>query len=61
MPDFYRISVGISNFFTHKFLPPFTFQGSQGYSSAENDFLDMDGFPSVPDTSLPELNLQVDH
>lgn len=34
-------------------------QGSQGYSSAENDFLDMDGFPSVPDTSLPELNLQM--
>lgn len=33
-------------------------QGSQGYSSAENDFMDMENFPSVPDTSLPELNLQ---
>lgn len=33
-------------------------QGSQGYASADNDFTDMDAFPSVPDTSLPELNLQ---
>ena len=34
-------------------------QGSQGYASAENDFIDMEGFPTVPDNSLPELNIQV--
>ena len=34
-------------------------QGSQGYASAENDFIDMEGFPTVPDNSMPELNLQV--
>jgi len=33
-------------------------QGSQGYASAENDFIDMEGFPTVPDNSMPELNLQ---
>lgn len=33
-------------------------QGSQGYSSAESDFVDIEGFSSMPDTSLPELNLQ---
>jgi len=33
-------------------------QGSQGYASAENDFIDMEGFPTVPDNSLPELNIQ---
>jgi hypothetical protein len=34
-------------------------QGSQGYGSTESDFVDIESFPSVPDTSLPELNLQV--
>eukprot|EP00088_Acartia_fossae_P012474 TRINITY_DN1642_c0_g1_i3.p1 TRINITY_DN1642_c0_g1~~TRINITY_DN1642_c0_g1_i3.p1 ORF type:complete len:594 (+),score=227.91 TRINITY_DN1642_c0_g1_i3:267-2048(+) len=33
-------------------------QGSQGYASAESDFIDMEGFPNVPDNSLPELNIQ---
>jgi len=33
-------------------------QGSQGYSSAESDFVEMDQFSTMPDTSLPELNLQ---
>jgi len=33
-------------------------QGSQGYGSTESDFVDMDGFQSMQDTtSLPELNL----
>ena len=36
------------------------FQGSQGYGSTESDFVDIEGFSStMPDTSLPELNLQV--
>ena len=35
-------------------------QGSQGYGSTESDFVDIEGFSStMPDTSLPELNLQV--
>ena len=36
-------------------------QGSQGYSSTESDFVDMDSFQTMQtDTSsLPELNLQV--
>jgi len=34
-------------------------QGSQGYGSTESDFVDIEGFASMPDTSLPELNLQV--
>merc|ERR1719323_807661 len=34
-------------------------QGSQGYGSTESDFVDMETFSStMPDTSLPELNLQ---
>jgi len=33
-------------------------QGSQGYASAENDFVDMESFPHLPDNSIPELNLQ---
>merc|ERR1719361_14417 len=34
-------------------------QGSQGYGSTESDFVDIEGFSStMPDTSLPELNLQ---
>ena len=36
----------------------FCLQGSQGYGSTESDFVDMDGFQSMQDTtSLPELNL----
>ena len=35
-------------------------QGSQGYDSAGSDFVDIEGFTAIPDTSLPELNLQVD-
>ena len=38
-------------------------QGSQGYGSTESDFVDIEGFQSMQDTtSLPELNLtgQVD-
>ncbi len=37
-------------------------QGSQGYDSAGSDFVDIEGFSQitpVPDTSLPELSLQV--
>lgn len=35
-------------------------QGSQGYDSAGSDFVDIEGFTtSMPDSSLPELNLQV--
>ena len=34
-------------------------QGSQGYDSAGSDFVDIEGFTAIPDTSLPELNLQV--
>jgi len=33
-------------------------QGSQGYGSVESDFVDIEGFSSMPDTNLPELNLQ---
>merc|ERR1719150_1179120 len=32
-------------------------QGSQGYDSAGSDFVDIEGFTAIPDTSLPELNL----
>ena len=34
-------------------------QGSQGYDSAGSDFVDIEGFTSIPDSSLPELQLQV--
>ena len=34
-------------------------QGSQGYDSAGSDFVDIEGFASIPDSSLPELQLQV--
>ena len=34
-------------------------QGSQGYDSAGSDFVDVEGFTSITDSSLPELNLQV--
>ena len=34
-------------------------QGSQGYDSAGSDFVDVEGFTAIPDSSLPELNLQV--
>ncbi len=34
-------------------------QGSQGYDSAGSDFVDIEGFTAIPDTSLPELSLQV--
>ncbi|XP_040571858.1 uncharacterized protein [Lepeophtheirus salmonis] len=34
-------------------------QGSHGYDSAGSDFVDIETFTSVPDSSLPELNLQV--
>ena len=34
-------------------------QGSQGYDSAGSDFVDIESFTAIPDTSLPELNLQV--
>ena len=37
-------------------------QGSQGYDSAGSDFVDIEGFSQitpVPDSSLPELSLQV--
>lgn len=33
-------------------------QGSQGYDSAGSDFVDIEGFTSIPDSSLPELSLQ---
>ena len=36
------------------------FQGSQGYSSTESDFVDMDSFQTMQpaeNSSLPELNL----
>jgi len=33
-------------------------QGSQGYGSTESDFVDIEGFSSIPESSLPELNLQ---
>ena len=36
-----------------------TSQGSQGYDSAGSDFVDIEGFTSIPDSSLPELQLQV--
>ena len=32
---------------------------SQGYDSAGSDFVDIEGFASIPDSSLPELQLQV--
>ena len=38
-----------------------TSQGSQGYDSAGSDFVDIEGFTSIPDSSLPELQLQVHH
>lgn len=31
---------------------------SQGYDSAGSDFVDIEGFASIPDSSLPELQLQ---
>ena len=34
-------------------------QGSQGYDSAGSDFVDIEGFQTIADSSLPELNLQV--
>ncbi len=37
-------------------------QGSQGYDSAGSDFVDIEGFSQItpiPDSSLPEINLQV--
>ncbi len=35
-------------------------QGSQGYdSSASSDFVDVEGFTVVPDSSMNELNIQV--
>ena len=34
-------------------------QGSQGYDSGGSDFVDIEGFTSIPDSSLPELQLQV--
>ena len=34
-------------------------QGSQGYDSAGSDFVDVEGFTAIPDSSLPELSLQV--
>lgn len=37
-------------------------QSSQGYDSAGSDFVDIEGFsqiPTIPDTSLPEISLQV--
>ena len=34
-------------------------QGSQGYDSAGSDFVDIEGFTSIPDSSLPEWQLQV--
>lgn len=34
-------------------------QGSQGYDSTASDFVDIEGFQHIPDTALPELNLQV--
>ena len=33
-------------------------QGSHGYDSAGSDFVDVEGF-TIPDSSLPELNIQV--
>lgn len=33
-------------------------QGSQGYDSAGSDFVDIEGFTTIPDSSLTELNLQ---
>ena len=32
---------------------------SQGYDSAGSDFVDIEGFANIPDSSLPELQLQV--
>ena len=32
---------------------------SQGYDSAGSDFVDIEGFAAIPDSSLPELQLQV--
>ena len=34
-------------------------QGSQGYDSGGSDFVDIESFAQIPDSSLPELNLQV--
>eukprot|EP00096_Caligus_rogercresseyi_P000477 TRINITY_DN1093_c1_g1_i1.p1 TRINITY_DN1093_c1_g1~~TRINITY_DN1093_c1_g1_i1.p1 ORF type:complete len:612 (-),score=219.88 TRINITY_DN1093_c1_g1_i1:1414-3249(-) len=34
-------------------------QGSHGYDSAGSDFVDIETFTTVPDSSLPELSLQV--
>ena len=34
-------------------------QGSQGYESTGSDFVELESFTSIPDSSLPELNLQV--
>lgn len=34
-------------------------QGSQGYDSAGSDFIDIEGFQQIPDSSLHELSLQV--
>ena len=37
-------------------------QGSQGYDSAGSDFVDIEGFSQIntlPDSSLPEISLQV--
>lgn len=36
-------------------------QGSQGYDSGGSDFVDIEGFSVIPDSSLPELNLQVSY
>ena len=39
-------------------------QGSQGYDSAGSDFVDIEGFSQItpiPDSSLPEISLQVDY
>jgi hypothetical protein len=33
-------------------------QGSQGYESTGSDFVELESFTSIPDSSLPELNLQ---
>jgi hypothetical protein len=34
-------------------------QGSHGYDSAGSDFVDVEGFTTIPASSLPELNIQV--
>ncbi len=38
---------------------PTSVSSSQGYDSAGSDFVDIEGFTAIPDSSLPELNLQV--